>query len=380
MIRVLQVFGEPLSNGGQEAFIMNMYRNIDRENVQFDFYTPFFCDNANLKNEIEKLGGQVFVSNGKFDGQANKKDFVNKLESFLRKNKYEIIHINSGSIFNLAIGAKLAKKSGAKKVIVHSHATGVNNLKYKLIKFTSKNIFLKNTDVYLACSAEAAKWKFPKKIIKYNKYSIVKNGIELEKFIYNEEIRNLYRKKLNIKEDEFVVGNIGRMDVNKNHKFLIETFVQYLNYNKNSKLLIIGSGSLKKEILNLIDSFHIQDRVILLENRSDINMLLQAMDIFVFPSIFEGLGIVTIEAQAAGLITICSEGVPQEAKVTELFKSFNLKNSPKNWAKEIQKYEKYDRKNFYHIIKSKGYDALDAAMHLQKIYMERENDNGKNDC
>lgn len=368
MIRVLQVFGEPLSNGGQESFIMNMYRNIDKKKIQFDFYTPFFCDNERLENEIKKLGGNVYTSNGRFEEEGVKKDFITGLKKFLNKHKYEVIHINSGSIFNLAFGAKIAKKSGARKIIVHSHATGIDNIRYKIIKFLSTTIFLNNVTNYLACSEDAAKWKFPKKIVQASNYTIIKNGIDLEKYIYNENTRKKYRKLLGIADNEFVIGHIGRFEKSKNHIFLINIFEKVLKNNPNTRLLLVGTGTLKEEINNILNEKNIANKVIFLEKRNDINNILQAMDVFVFPSLFEGLGIAVIEAQAAGLFTICSNNIPEEANVTELFRKVSLNEDREKWVEEIIKCKNYERKNTINCIKEKGFCAKDVAQKLEKLY------------
>lgn len=370
MIRVLQVFGEPLSDGGQESFIMNMYRNIDKEKIQFDFYTPFFCDNKRLKNEIKGLGGNVYASNGRFEKEGVKKDFITGLKNFLNEHKYEVIHINSGSIFNLAFGAKIAKKSGAKKIIVHSHATGINNIKYKIIKHFSAKIFLSNVTDYLACSKDAAIWKFPKKIIKNNEFTVIKNGIELEKYVYNENVRKEYRSLFKISEDEFVIGHIGRFEEPKNHVFLINLYEEILKKDSNTRLLLIGHGTLKETIKQILREKDIIDKVIFLERREDINNILQAMDIFVFPSTFEGLGIVTIEAQTAGLVTICSNNIPEEANVTELFYKMDLNEDIEKWRDLILSFKdkKIDRHNKDDIVRKSGYDAKESANRLLEIY------------
>lgn len=377
MVRILQIFGEPLSNGGQESFIMNMYRNIDRAKVQFDFYTPFFCDNKDLREEIENMGGRIYCSNGSFLKEGNKKDFIKGLKTFLNSHKYEIVHINSGSVFALAFGAKIAKKSGAKRIIVHSHATGINNIKYRLIKNISEKIFLKNATDYLACSKKAAEWKFPQKIIKENKYSIVKNGIELDKFKYDENIRKKYRKKLNIKNNDFVIGNVGRIEISKNHKFLLELFREISINMENAKLLIVGTGTQKNEIVNYIKNENLEDKVILLGERNDVNNILQAMDIFIFPSMFEGLGIVSIEAQAAGLITICSENIPEEADVTRLFIRLNLNDDKKIWIDKVKKNVNYKRINCIDDLRKNGYDAKNIAKSLESIYLGESLKNGE---
>ena len=373
MKRVLQVYGEILSNGGQEAFSMNMYRNINREKVQFDFFTPYYCDNEKLKNEIENLGGKVFQGGGKFELEGNKKDFVQNLKNFLSKNPYEIVHINSGSVFALAIGAKIAKKYGARKIIVHSHCTGNDNLKYRIIKLISGPIFLCNATNYLACSQEAAVWKFPKKIIKDKKCEIIKNGIELEKFKFSQEIRKEYRKKLDL-ENKTVIVHIGRFTEQKNHEFLIKMFSQLLEKDKEFKLLLVGDGPNKKNIMEMVKKMKIDKAVSFLGIRRDVSQILQASDIFVFPSKFEGLGIVAIEAQASGLPTVCSENIPEEANKTDLFCKLNLSDDINKWINQIMSFK--DKKNvkersdYIKTLRLEGYDAKDSAKRLEEIYLK----------
>ena len=373
MKRVLQVYGEILSNGGQEAFSMNIYRNINREKVQFDFFTPYYCDNENLKNEIENLGGKVFQGGGKFELEGNKKDFVQNLKKFLSKNPYEIVHINSGSVFALAIGAKIAKKYGAKKIVVHSHCTGNDNLKYRIIKLISSPIFLRNATNYLACSQEAAIWKFPKKIIKGKKYEVIKNGIELEKFKFSQEIRKEYRKKLNL-ENKTVIVHIGRFTEQKNHEFLIKMFSQLLKRDKKFILLLVGDGLNNKNIIEMVKKMKIDKEVSFLGIRRDVSQILQASDIFVFPSKFEGLGIVAIEAQATGLPTICSENIPEEANKTDLFYKLNLSDDIDKWINQIMIFKNRknvkERSDYTKELRLVGYDAKDSAKRLEEIYLK----------
>ena len=370
MKRVLQVYGEILSNGGQEAFSMNMYRNINRERVQFDFFTPYYCDNEKLINEINQLGGKVFQGGGKFEVEGNKKDFVKNLEKFLSTNPYEIIHINSGSIFALAFGAKIAKKYGAKNIIVHSHSTGNDNLKYRIIKMISGPIFLKNATYYLACSKEAADWKFPKRVTKNENYEIIRNGIELDKFKFSAKIRDEYRKKLNL-EDKFVVTHIGRFTNEKNHEFLVKLFSKLKEKNNNCKLLLIGEGKNKNKIEEIVKTMGFSDSVEFLGIRDDVNKILQASDVFVFPSKFEGLGIVAIEAQATGLPTICSENIPEEANQTDLFYKLNLADDINIWIDKILNCKvKEQRYKYSEKLKLSGYDAKDSAKMLEEIYLK----------
>lgn len=369
-MKVLQVFGEPLSNGGQEAFIMNIYRNINKKKVEFDFFSPYYCDNENLKKEIENLGGRVFLGNGTFGDKNSKKTFKRKLKLFLKNNKYDVIHIHSGSLYALTYGAKIAKKSGASRVIVHAHAAGLNNIKYKIIKFISNFIITKYATEFIACSDYVAKWKFPNKIIKQKKYYVVKNGIQLNNFEFSQEIREEYRKKLNI-EKKFAIVHIGRFAEEKNHTFLIDVFKEIYKKDNNSVLVLVGTGELEDEIKNKVEKLNINKSVIFLKNRNDVNKILQAMDIFVFPSLYEGLGIVAIEAQASGLVTICSDKVPDEVNITDLYKCIEIEKGASMWADEILKYKKCDRVNCISKIKEEGYDAIQSANKLEDIYLKQ---------
>lgn len=368
--RILQVFGEPLSNGGQESFIMNMYRNIDRDKIQFDFYTPFYCDNEKLKQEIEELGGKIYASGGKFIEKASKKDFIKNLTSFLTHNKYEIIHIHSGSTFSLVYGAKIAKKSGAKKVIIHSHCGGFDNLKYKITKIVLKRDMLKYPTNYWACSNLAAKWKFPKEIIENKEYKILKNAIDTSKIYYSEEIREKMRKKMNL-EDKFVVGHIGRFSLQKNHEFLIEIFKEIQNIKSNSELLLVGTGELQENIKQKVKEYGIESHVKFLGIRKDINELLNAMDAFILPSFFEGLPVVGIEAQSTGLNVFTSDLVTKELPIEELSHYYPLNIGAKQWANNIINESKnVDRYNTTNQIIKSGYDVKNAAKIMQEYYLQ----------
>lgn len=324
-----------------------------------------------MKSRIQD--GRVYQGGGKFELEGNKKDFVINLKDFLSKHHYDIVHINSGSIFALAFGAKIAKKYGAKKIIVHSHCTGNDNLKYRIIKITSAPIFLKNATHYFACSKEAATWKFPNKIIKNGNYEIIKNGIELERFKFSQDIRNKYRENLGL-DNQFVIAHVGRFTDQKNHEFLIKIFAQLKNKCNNCKLLLIGDGPNKNKIIDIVKELGIDSSVVFLGIRNDVNNILQAADIFVFPSKFEGLGIVAIEAQAAGLPTLCSENIPNEANQTDLFYKLDLSDDINFWVNKIlelkNKKSELNRIDYIQKLKLAGYDAKDSARRLEDIYLK----------
>ena len=369
MKKVLQVFGEPLSNGGQESFIMNMYRNIDRTNVQFDFFTPYYCDNGKLVNEINSYGGNVYEGKGQFESKDRKKDFIKNLKNFLKENKYEIIHIHSGSIFALAYGSKIARKSGAKKVIVHSHCGGFKDLKYRIIKILSIPYLIKYPTHYYACSKLAAEWKFPKKIIKEKNYTILKNAIDTRKIFFDKNVREDTRKKMGL-SDNFVVGHIGRYSLQKNHDFLIDIFNQIQKQEENSILVLIGVGELQEQIKQKINDLGLKEKVLILNLRNDIQELLNAMDVFVLPSFFEGLPVVGVEAQAAGLQVFTSTGVTKELPIEELSYYYDLDDGSKKWAENIIKeFKNYKRKNTTELIKESGFDVKIAAKKMEDLYM-----------
>lgn len=370
-MRVLQVFGEPLSFGGQEAFIMNIYEAIDKSKIQFDFFTPYYCNNNNMKKKIEMLGGSVYACNRKFESKKRKKYFVNELETFLSKQKYDIVHINSCSTFALAYGAKIAKQYNAIKVIVHSHSKGLLSLKYLVVKLLSNNKLKKYADVYLACSDEAARWKFPGQIINEKKYSVIKNGINVEKYLFNNEIRREYRRKFGIDDRTFVLGHIGRMELEKNHFFVIDVFSKLKNKNDDSKLILIGNGSLEDKIKEKIKNLNLTESIIILKNRNDVNKILQSMDSFIFPSLYEGLGMAAIEAQAAGLKVFVSENIPEIANVTDNFIKLNLASGSEYWANRIlTEHNKEYRKNTKNELYKHGYDICESVSNLEKIYFE----------
>lgn len=371
LIRVLQVFGEPLSNGGQEVFTMNMYEKIDKKNVQFDFYTPFYCDNIHMKQRIEELGGKVFVDNGSFRRIVRKTNFKRNFKKFGIKHKYDIVHINSGSTYELAWGAYIAKKSGAKKVIVHSHSVSKDSgMKKALLKKITEKKFIQNADIYLACSELAAKTKFPKYIYENKKYIVIKNGINIENFSFKDDVRQKYRNELKLNGKK-VICQVGRLEEQKNQKVTINIFEEIYKKEPNAILLLIGDGPEKEKIKKIIDEKNLKEHIRLLGIRNDVYNILQAVDLFLFPSEFEGLGIVAIEAQAAGVPIICSNGIPEEAKITNLFHYVSLKNF-NEWVEMsiniLNKKEK--RKNMSEEIIKQGYDAETSAKKLTRIYVD----------
>ena len=368
-IKAASFFAEPLAYGGQEAFMLNMYNNFKNEMIDYTLVTPFSASNEGLFNICKAKNGRIVAYNYKFNSIFRKYYIKKAIKKFLKMNKLDVIHIQSGSIYALLTIAKIAKKNNVKKVIVHSHCAGINkNFKYKLIKRKSDKNINKYADIYLACSKLAAEWKFPDFIISNEKYRIVNNGIELEKFKFDSNIRNQYRKELGI-DNKFVILNVGRFSLQKNHEFILKLNYELKNQGFDFKCILVGSGELKNNIINKIKELKMENYYIILENRSDVANIMMASDCFILPSLYEGLAVTSIESQASGLHTICSTNITRETDISDLIEFISLDdlNSWINKIKEIKEIS-YNRDNYYKIIKEAGYSASDSASYLEDIY------------
>lgn len=367
MIRVLHcVYG--MNRAGLETFIMNIYRNIDRSKVQFDFLvrTPKKCD---YDDEIYSLGGKIYYVPSRRRGIIKSLKIID--EFFRNHNEYNIIHSHVSSLSDVTV-LKMAKKYGVKCRIIHSHST--NQLGNPVHKFLHRynQLFIKSyaTD-YFACSNSAAKWMYPSNLYNKKEFKIIKNGIEPEKYIYNEDIRNRKRIELGVK-DKFVVGHIGRFHPVKNHKFIVDIFHEIFKRERDSFLLLVGDGEMREEIEKKVEDLGLKNNVLFTGVRTDIPDLLQAMDVFLFPSIFEGLPVTLIEAQASGLKCFVSDNViTREVNVSNLVQFISLKNSAQHWAEKILASRKYHRISTIDSIRIAGYDIREIAKELQYWYESR---------
>ena len=363
-IRVAQIIGKWLG-GGVEAVVMNYYRNIDRSKIQFDF----ICDEDSTNipyDEIKKLGGKVII----IPPYQKVIKYHKALKKVLKEGNYKMVHshINTLSVFPLFA----AKCVGVPVRIAHSHSTS-NKKEWKktLMKNALKPFSKVFATHYMCCSEHAGRWLFGNKEYDKGNVYLLNNAIDLDKFKYDEKVRKLKRKELGIKDDTFVIGHIGRFVAQKNHTFLIDIFNEYHKKNKKIILLLIGQGPKEEEIKEKVNNLNLSDSVVFLGQREDANELYQAMDLFLFPSLYEGLGMVLIEAQASGLPCVCSTEVPKIAKVTENLYFISLSNSSKDWANSILSiYKKYYRKNESEEIKKYEYDIVEEAKKLEKKYKQ----------
>lgn len=370
MIKILEVFGEPISNGGQESFVFNTIQHMNLRTMRVDALTPYYCDNQIYKTIIEKEGGKIVELNLPFLPGKSRFNILKPLDKFLKKEKYDVIHVHSGSISVLTEVALVARLHSVRKIIVHSHcASNHKTIKYKLIKLLSIPIIEYCATDFCACSKVAGEWKFSRRIVE-NKLRIIKNGIDLKKFAFDVATRNQYRKRLKISEDTFVVGHVGRFSNQKNHLFLIDIFAELIKQYNNCKLLLIGSGETQEEVKLKVKHMGLSDDVIFAGNVQNVNEYMQVMDVFVLPSLYEGLPIVGVEVQASGLPVVVSASVSEELKLTENVCYVQLGN-PTAWVTEIIKYMNMERRNNQNVLTEKEYNIETTALLLQHMYEDR---------
>ena len=364
-MKVLEAFGEPIADGGQEAFVFIMMDKMDMTGLKIDCLTAYDCRSEKYRSLVERLGGSVYALNLPFAPGKSRGNIRKPFREFLKEHHFDVVHIHSGSISVLAVMAEEAGKAGVKKVIVHSHVNGENdNLKHKFLRFLASIPMSRYVNIYCACSQKAADWKFEPRYAK--KTHIIKNGIDTERFSYNPVKRTEMRKELGYK-DKFVIGHVGRFNYQKNHEFLIDVFDAVSQRDSSSRLLLVGAGEEMDKIRNLVKKKHQEECVTLTGSVTNVQDYLQAMDVFVLPSRFEGLGIAAIEAQCSGLPVIASDVVPRDATVADM-KFLPLSASADQWADLILSYKNKERKDNGQKTKAAGFDAVHTAEIVRRMY------------
>lgn len=363
-IVVAEVIGKWVG-GGVEAVIMNYYRNIDRTKIQFDFICD--GDSTNIPyEEIEKLGGKIIL----IPPYQKILEYQKELQKILSDGKYTIVHshINTLSLFPLYA----AKKAKVPIRIAHSHST-TNKTEWKknLMKEVLRPFSKVYATDYMCCSELAGRWLFGDKVYDQGKVYLLNNAIDLDKFSYNEKIRNEKRKELNLRDDNLVIGHIGRFVAQKNHAFLIDIFKEIHKKNNKAILLLAGKGPLLEKTKAKVENLGLSEYVRFLGQRNDANELYQVFDVFLLPSLYEGLPVVGVEAQASGLLCVFSSDMTKEAKVLDSTTIMSLSNSPKEWADSIlNKLENYKRINTKKEISNNGFNIKEEATKLENKYKE----------
>ncbi|WEB81768.1 glycosyltransferase family 1 protein [Vagococcus lutrae] len=370
MIKILQMNSGTKEFGGVSSFVYEIYKRIDKDRIQFDFYSPGCSTYKIYEAEINKMGGSLIekpIINNKII-----KYFHNffLILNFLKKNNYDIVHVNSGNIFfnvTASLAAKLAKTS---VVIVHSHNSNSSAGIKKYIERNVKKILTLSTDVFLACSKKAGENMFSRNIVE-SKMQVIPNGIDLTRFKFSQNERSRIRQELGL-EDKYILGHIGRFNKQKNHMFLIDIFDQVKKEVPNSVLILIGDGMDKQKIKSRVSELGIEDSVLFLGIRKDVHLFYSVFDVFLLPSLYEGLPIVGVESQASGLPMLVSDQITRELSLTNLVNYLPIDEGTDIWTSEIKKNSRFkdstSRTQTFEEIKKSQYSIEDTVDKLTYIY------------
>ena len=373
-LRILFVFGCPLKKGGTENVMINIVKNIDRDRFHIDFLifdkTP---DQSDDKKYLESLGCRFYQITARgVDRNLHNRE----LDEFFRDHEYDIVHTHMDAIGEEAL--KAAKKHGIKALIAHSHNTdqldnpkGLKDHLHKCYLIYEKHLLRRYAEYFVACSPEAGKWLFGDKICNSNKYLLLKNAIDSSAYSYDEETRNAVRKELGL-EGRKVIIHVGQFRTQKNHGKVIEVFNELHKRDDSFALVLVGTGEEQDNIKSKVEELGLKEDVLFLGNRNDIPELLMSADVFLFPSLYEGLGIALLEAQAADLICVVSDTIPELAVLTEKVKAVNLTESASVWGDIVEEMMgKYTvRRDRSELFTEKGYDINAQIKVLESFYMK----------
>lgn len=352
MIRVLQVLGR-LGYAGEEAVVMNYYRHINREHFQFDFIT---CSPPPERYdvEIEQLGGRIF----RLPSRSRRPlEYMKGMYRVIRENNYQVVHTHQSSA-SMVMDGMVAQLCGVPVVIGHSHNTRCNILWQHYLFRPFANVCFKHR---LACSVEAGKWVFGE-----SKVKILNNAIDAECFRFNEAIRAGIRKELGL-SDEPLIGFVGRLHAQKNPYRMLELFAEVLKKQSNAHLLIVGDGDEREGMIQICKELNILPFVHFVGHVTNVHEMMMAMDVFLFPSVFEGLGLVVIEAQATDLPCVVSENVPAP-DLTGKLSVCQLENDNETWVDAILNSISSKRGDTSHQIREGRYDIVYEAIYLENYY------------
>ena len=356
-IRILQVVTY-MGRGGLETMLMQYYRHIDRNLVQFDFlvHRPFRAD---YDDEIEALGGKIYRLPRLVPWRRSYKKALSNF--FAAHPEYRIVHVHQDCLSGVILQA--AQEHGVPVRIAHSHNSNQDfNWKYPIKRFYMRNIPTYATAL-LACGKAAGDWLFGGKA-----YQVLPNAIDLDSYRPEASCRRSMRKELGIAENAFVVGHVGRFHPVKNHAFLLRVFAKIKKQRSNACLLLVGDGYLRQKIQKNAAKMGLSDCVIFTGVRQDVPQLMQAMDVFILPSVAEGLPVTLVEAQAAGLPCVASTGVPRESGLTDLVRFLPLKAGFLAWSEQICQCQAV-KADTHRLLEQAGYAIGKSAGKLQQYYL-----------
>ena len=351
--------------------LYNVYSHIDRDRVQFDFLSPYISTYDVHREEIETMGGRIYQLGITGNKLERKIRLYPGVKGFMKQHPYQIVHINSGNFFFDLVVAKAVKDAGIKNIIVHSHSvedprdSALKKATIQMLKPTLE----RQLTARCACSTSAARYMFLDRIVDEGGVNIVRNGMEVKKFEYNEAVREDVRRELGI-QDKHVLGHVGRFFPGKNQAFLVKVFARLAERDPYAVLILVGDGEELPRVREQVKQMGLVDSVYFLGVRTDVQRYYQAFDAFAFPSMWEGLGMVLVEAQIAGLHCVASTGVPKEADVTGNVVFYDLTDADiDRWAEAIAKAFTAQRHSCADQALAAGYDIDAVAEGLAQLYI-----------
>lgn len=359
-IRVLQVFAA-LDSGGVSNFVMNLYREIDTEKIQFDFAMTA-GEKSLYDDEVLSRGGRIFY----FD---TTKDVTTNLRRILREDgPFQVVH--SHVFFYSGLLLAEAKKAKVPIRIAHAHNahTGESRSVPRIAYERGMQVLIRaNATHMLGCSEKACRYVFGEKIMKDPRAMVMPDGIDCDRFAFNSEVREQVRKEYGL-DGKFVIGHVGHFNPAKNHEKILSVFAEVCRRRDDAALLLVGDGELEQDVRNRTADLGLTDKVIFAGAHRDVERFYQAMDVFLFPSRYEGFGMAMIEAQCSGLGCIASDVVAHETAVNRDVQFLKLQLSDTEWANALLMEASQDRKNAYHAVQSRyGVDC--TAHQMEKLYL-----------
>ena len=360
----------PLGVGGISSLMINIQKNIDRSNLNFDYLT-FHDRKEPQENTVIEMGSHKYVASS--DNIHNKvlRFFVRlfQIRKICKENNIKIFHNNDGTPKGI-LNVIAAKAGGVKYVTYHSHNGGTTDISFlsKIVNYLCRPLIPLICDDLWACSDIAAKFTFPSNIAKHNKYYFMPNAVDLKRYQYNKKIRNEVRTEWKLNE-KFVIGHAGRFNQQKNHSFLIDIFFNIHQRDESAILLLFGVGETQERIRQKVHDLQLDNSVVFCGASNQMERMYQAMDVFLMPSLFEGLPVTGVEAQASGLPIVFSDSVTQEVAIAPNIKYISLNESVEVWAETVLGFKNCKRQDYCELLRKAGFDQNEMVNHFEQYYL-----------
>jgi len=362
-------FCEKWESGGIESFLRNVIMRMDLSRLEIDIVAAQICASV-FTAELKERGVRFYELSG---SQHKLRQNHQMFKRLLQERRYDVVHLNIFQGLSLYY-AYLARKAGAPVRIAHSHNSALRQSRTKWLKLVlhnlAKRLLAENATDYWACSKPAAEFMFPHKY----KYEFIPNGIDIEQFRFNPDVREKVRRELGL-ENKLVIGNVGRLCYQKNQEFLLGVFKEFQAEMPDSVLLLVGEGKLKADLQQKAEQLGVADKIIFYGVTDKVEELLWAMDVLVMPSRFEGLPVTVVEAQAAGLPCVLASAITSECGLLAKTVFLSLESNIKLWCKAIcgLAIGDVERQNAADVVKTAGFDVADVSREIENVYLGLRN-------